>query len=85
MKKEVYPISVLMKIMGVMIKDLPLTKPTYYSVIYNKRPHYESTYEKLAVFFQIPVSEIKESLKKEKNLLSSKKRIKTKENNLKLK
>tara|TARA_R110002153_G_scaffold66767_2_gene178120 strand:- start:189 stop:347 length:159 start_codon:yes stop_codon:yes gene_type:complete len=50
-------------------------------MVYNKRPHYESTYIKLAEYFDITEAELKESLKQERKVLIEKKRISTLINN----
>lgn len=73
MKKTIYPISTLMKIWGFEIKDLPVSKPTYYSMVYNDRKHHDTTYKRLATFLGIKTPDLRESLELEKVRLEEKK------------
>lgn len=73
-EKKIYPTSVLMKIAGVEVKDLPVSKPTYYSMVYGTRKCYPQTYKSLATFFNIEVNTLKESLLLEREILEAKKK-----------
>lgn len=71
--ETVYPISTLLKIEGKEIKDLPVSKPTYYDLVYKKRKAYPLTVKKLCDFLHVSKEYLEESLELEKEILEAKK------------
>lgn len=74
--KEVYPLSTILKIKGFYIKDLPVSKPTYYDLVLEKRKSYEYKKRNIANFLGISLEELNKSLKLEKKILDKKRRLK---------
>lgn len=70
----IYAISSLLKIQGIVIKDLPVSKPTYYDLVYKKRKAYAHTVKRLCDFLNVSKEYLDESLEMEKKLLKAKKK-----------
>lgn len=68
-----YPISTLLKIEGKEIKDLPVSKPTYYDLVYKKRKAYAHTVKRLCDFLNVSKEYLTESLELERKILEAKK------------
>ena len=73
-KKQIYAISTYMKIQGLELVDLPISKPTYYSLIKGTRATYRHKIYALRKVFGLTEEELGKSIDLEKKILDKKRK-----------